>query len=500
MFGFEILDVVIGLILVYLVLSLFATALNEYISAVFNLRGKELARGLYRLLDDVDERGAITSALDGLTLRNVDAASLTERLYAHPLIRPLATRRGSISFWRKSPRLPSYIPARTFAMALLDTLGVRDADASLAPPAAGAPPAPGADQPATLPGGISRDNLLKVLDLLKRESALDVSQARGALAGLLGSSGLAADVQVRLLDALTATETQLNKLQESVEVWFNDAMDRVSGAYKRTTQGVLFVLGLLISGCMNADTIEMWRRLQSDDNLRAAMVRRAESTVAALDSTWADSARSTLEPDSQPATPPTPPATGTTATADSQTVAIRSTPPTPPATGTTTTTDSARWKAVEQARQNYQAARSRVDSLELNLGWTVEEAVRVGLLRKDAPGQDTAATSDTTRRTAQPLGVVPATGDSAVADSVAPKPTWIPAGYSPRPFFFLTSQAGFLKLIGLLLTAIAISLGAPFWFDLLNKVISIRAAGRSPEERPKSPEATAKRMSERAPK
>jgi hypothetical protein len=43
------------------------------------------------------------------------------------------------------------------------------------------------------------------------------------------------------------------------------------------------------------------------------------------------------------------------------------------------------------------------------------------------------------------------------------------------------------KFLGLLLTAVAASLGAPFWFDMLNKVMNIRSAGKAPEERPKSP-------------
>jgi len=37
------------------------------------------------------------------------------------------------------------------------------------------------------------------------------------------------------------------------------------------------------------------------------------------------------------------------------------------------------------------------------------------------------------------------------------------------------------KIIGLLLTGAAISLGAPFWFDLLNKVVNLRATGKKPE-------------------
>jgi hypothetical protein len=35
-----------------------------------------------------------------------------------------------------------------------------------------------------------------------------------------------------------------------------------------------------------------------------------------------------------------------------------------------------------------------------------------------------------------------------------------------------------IKVIGFLATAFAISLGAPFWFDLLKKFVSVRAAGK----------------------
>jgi hypothetical protein len=43
-------------------------------------------------------------------------------------------------------------------------------------------------------------------------------------------------------------------------------------------------------------------------------------------------------------------------------------------------------------------------------------------------------------------------------------------------------------VLGLLLTAAAASLGAPFWFDLLNKFINVRGAGKSPEEKPRAPD------------
>jgi hypothetical protein len=38
------------------------------------------------------------------------------------------------------------------------------------------------------------------------------------------------------------------------------------------------------------------------------------------------------------------------------------------------------------------------------------------------------------------------------------------------------------NFFGCLITALAISLGAPFWFDLLNKFVKLRGTGRKPEE------------------
>ena len=43
-------------------------------------------------------------------------------------------------------------------------------------------------------------------------------------------------------------------------------------------------------------------------------------------------------------------------------------------------------------------------------------------------------------------------------------------------------------LLGWILTAIAVSLGAPFWFDTLNKFMNLRNAGKSPDEAAKKPE------------
>jgi hypothetical protein len=528
MFGLEILDVAIGLILVYLLLALFATALNEYVAAVLNLRGKELAKGLGQLLDDLDDKGAVRRAQDGVATRlNTATQSLTEQLYNHRLIKPFATRQGWITrvwWWlrngkwsplplllrgrtNEAPRLPSYIPARAFAQALLDVLGVDEKDANLRrllTVAASETPAEAATAKvqsaaealetaeaalrtatasnraaeegnvATARMALSKARLAHVLTILKNESSLDLTEHLTTLSGLApATSPLATDLKVQVAGAMAGAQTQLQKLHDGVEVWFNNAMDRVSGAYKRTAQGWLFVLGLLIASCMNADTVDMWYRLAKDDQLRAAMVRRAEAMVASVDSTVADSALATATvrttapaTDTAPTTPP----------AASVSPAVTLTSACPSADTTTCTT----LKAVDQARKNYKTARTRLDSMELRLGWTTEQAVEARVLRRDTTGypREGKWISPFITRTEQSLA---------------------PDGYHADLFPFDT-RANWIKILGLLLTALAISLGAPFWFDLLNKVISIRTAGRSPAEKPKSPEGGPKRIAERAPK
>lgn len=389
MFGIEILDVAIGLMFVYLLLALLATAINEYLSAVLNRRGKEMARGIGRLLDDLDAAEAVKAAFNGLGA-GAAAASLTQRFYNHPLIRPLATRRGRLlRYFHDVPRLPSYIPARTFAMALLDVLEYRDQAAT---------------DPVPVPGSRA-ETLVGIMKILKRESPLEVSE----LKGILDAANLPPDAVAQILQATTSAQSRLQHLHNGVEVWFNNAMDRVSGAYKRNVQGWLLVIGVAIAAAMNADTIQMWRQLAANDELAKALANRAAATLPVVEPE-VERIRA-LQPDAPPS-------------------------------------------SIDSVSARFNAVRAQLDSMELKLGWTREEAARIGIARPPADYE----------------------GD--------PPPAWIRNG-------------GFWqKLLGLFATALAISLGAPFWFDVLNKVISVRSAGRSPEERPKSPEGPPKRAAE----
>src|ERR1017187_7249588 len=98
MFGSEVLDVAIGLVFIYLVLSLICSAACELIESFWKRRARYLRRGLQELFDDPKDIG------------------LVAEIYRHPLVSSLF--RGPYEPGNTA-NLPSYIPARNFALALM---------------------------------------------------------------------------------------------------------------------------------------------------------------------------------------------------------------------------------------------------------------------------------------------------------------------------------------------------------------------------------------------
>ena len=137
MFGSFILDVAIGMVFIYLLLSLVASGVNEILASIVQSRAANLVRGLRSLLSgDSIEAGALTLVdnvydhglvrglyPDPLKDLNDDSAlgwSVKLRLWLQKLVgiapaTPIAGVKNQLL-------LPSYIPARTFALALIDIL------------------------------------------------------------------------------------------------------------------------------------------------------------------------------------------------------------------------------------------------------------------------------------------------------------------------------------------------------------------------------------------
>jgi hypothetical protein len=409
MFGSSILDVAMGMIFVYLFLSLICSALNESIASLINKRGNVLFEGIKNLLNDPKFTG------------------LAQQLYTHGLVDGISQDAANPE---KPNRLPSYMPSNNFALALLDILGsqglkeswsdvvkqkqkeleaataqadqqkIIDAETALRKAkealgkaaevaklhaaatkaaervtgpkdfvnlqaasmklqqalalgrslAAVYPDPIGNIQSAVekLPDGHTKMSLFVLLDKTKREAALASNQ-------------------------ISAVQHQAERLQANVEQWFNDAMDRVGGWYKRWSQKILLVIAVALVFAANADSLMLAKRLMRDNALRASILNAAENIIQ----------NNAADP-----------------------------------------TDDMR------ARENLLK-----DAEKLNL----------------------------------PLGWVSAETDPYKTDQV------------PGDI-----RGWLLKLIGLLISVFAVSMGAPFWFDTLSKFINLRGAGTPPGEPKKS--------------
>lgn len=224
MFGLQILDLLIGLIFIYILLALVCSVVNEMIAGVFDSRMRNLGRGIHNLLGETP-----LSTWQQLKIIGNDEAkskladkSHVEKFYNHPLIKTL---------YEDGTR-PSYIPSKTFARALIDMFA----------------PAQG-------------NGTRTVQDF-----------ANGVKSSLKAYS----DLRQNLLILVDESENNMEKLTANLEAWFNNAMDRISAWYKNKSQAVLLILALLFSVIMNADSIQIARSLYNDNALRSAMVAQAQ--------------------------------------------------------------------------------------------------------------------------------------------------------------------------------------------------------------------------------
>ena len=205
MFGSTILDVAVAIVFIYLLLSLVVSAINELIAALLKSRAENLVKGIQALLQDPSQTGWVT------------------RLYEHPLIESLSPPNSK----------PSYIPSRTFALALLDLIA-----------------------PATIDG-------TRTLADLKT-----------------GMANLPESLQRTLTTLLEESQHDVERLKTQIEIWFNNGMDRASGWYKRKTQWIQFFLGLCLVIFLNVDSVRIGRTLFAINSpLRGSLVESAKSFV-----------------------------------------------------------------------------------------------------------------------------------------------------------------------------------------------------------------------------
>src|SRR5437868_6323164 len=102
MLNSTVLDLVIGLVFVYLLLAIICSTMNEWIAGWLRVRSKTLATAITQLLDDQKGSGDATQ-------------SFLQQFYSHPLIAGMMSPGD-----KPADSHPSYLSSRTFATAVMD--------------------------------------------------------------------------------------------------------------------------------------------------------------------------------------------------------------------------------------------------------------------------------------------------------------------------------------------------------------------------------------------
>ena len=236
------------------------------------------------------------------------------------------------------------------------------------------------------------------------------------------------DLRNVLNQLLRESGGQLDLFRLEVQNWYNNVMDRAAGWYKRYTQKILVMMGLGIAIVFNADTVALYDRLSNAPETLADLVMAAEQYVEARE-------RAERLPEARLPPPPTP------APAPDGGFGTDYTPVNPLDSSATSTAPAPSPVPAQRtptlAGQPVEDADFRASLVELK-----------GLLNNEIA------------EIRRPLGL----------------------GWEGVNLRELSTYDLISKLLGFILTALAVSLGAPFWFDLLKKLVNIRSSGARPYE------------------
>lgn len=393
MFDSVILDVVIGLVFVYLLYSLLATIIQEMIATNFGFRAKILQKGVMRMLDDGKSvRKRFSSFMSLFFGQRKNVPPLTKEFYEHPLIKYLGQDK-----WHSKP---SYLSAQNFSKVMVDLLRGKQTTA-------------GADHSKVIEEALTNGKTKWAGNYDQEGQAVKTDQ------------GVRINDETKdfLMSIWVDAQGDIDKFRVNLEDWYNETMDRVSGWYKQYTQVILLIVGLFIATIFNVDTLAIVKKLEKDPKLREQLVQQADAFAKAhpnlLEELKADKEKNEkLISDLR--------------AAETQPQKLDSL-----------------GKSLNKASQvNYDSLRIRRDTL----------FARATRLMQGDIGK---------------MNNVLAIGWGNYGGAT---------GFWCKVSYVFCQVWSWSKFLGLFLTAIAISLGAPFWFDTLNKLIKLRGAMKGGEE------------------
>ena len=222
-----------------------------------------------------------------------------------------------------------------------------------------------------------------------------------------------------------------DKLKTRLEAWYDDYMERVTGWYKRRQGKNALIFGFLVAIGLNVDSLHLLHSLSMDEGLRRELndmaVRVADDYEALADSARQDArALELLVRDYSP--------------------------------------DSLREADEQLIRSRIQLQDSLANSYLLRadsvLGILSDLTVPIGWSAQSAP---------LSWRRAEP---------GLLAAPASRQPSGLLAYNQQR-----NSRWSIWYFVGIIITGFALSTGAPFWFDVLLKLVNIRRAGGKPSGR-----------------
>lgn len=481
MFDAPILDVAIGLVFVFLLYSLLATSIKEAIASAFNLRARMLRVGIVeRMLADSLSHGRWKSILHGIVnffvaiwhmfIYKPDKKEHTKKIgdyfYEHPIMKNY----GASKIFPH----PSYLPADNFSQILIDILK-SDFDKRIADIAA----IKLSNSPSNQPLAIIQQDLANSSDIVKIKELLDFYTTNyNADANTGFVNGIIGKETCKILQMhLSASVYNLDNFSKRLEDWFEDMMNRVSGWYKRQAQIILFLIGIFLAISLNIDTIQITEKLSQDKNASEQVVKMA---IASVDNYKNDPSLDT-----------------------NKQIAMAN---------------------LDSLKREYQAKSEDLSHI-LALGWNDYGRTNISFinelkeknwyipvfdignlflqkvsLRNEYETvfktevakfiKDSASFMETIDSSLLRKGIPNSTRNSIKVSKYYEKQEalanvmFYKRMASDNPIRLKTAYILFelrnnkKSWVGFLITAMAISLGAPFWFDLLNKLVNIRGAGK----------------------
>jgi hypothetical protein len=253
------LDVLIGLTVVLLALSMAVTVITQSITTLVNSRGRHLRRGLTDLLQQLDP--ALTESL---------SQTVATQVLMHPLVSGSHTpvpqggsrsRSAALLAWVRrvtgGPRLGSIVHREEFTKLVMG-LACGEGTVQLEA-AAGA-----ALRQALANNGVADpETTLKTI----RTLALQLERSSPELSNMARQN----------IAILRAAESDL---VAKINNWFDQTMDRTSQRFTASTRAITFFAAFIVAFGLQVDTPSLVNRLAADDALRAAFVDEARELYA----------------------------------------------------------------------------------------------------------------------------------------------------------------------------------------------------------------------------